>query len=388
MKTIQLIRSPKFDNLLTPLGLLLVYRSTLYFLTLMAMSMMPNRARVVERNINAFPQNWFIDIFFRWDSGWYDRVVTQGYQISGHQNSTAFFPLYPYLVWAGEQISFNRYIWGLVISNISLLIGLCATYYLAKEIYSKTVAIRAVTLILVFPSSFFMSCYYSEGLYFFTTAVCVLAYYKRIFWLCGLFGFLAVLTRPTGITLFVALAGTEFILAVRHKKWPSLKTLWLILIPLALPCFMALLYYKTGDMWAFSKAQAGWGRSQTFPLITLYNEFMSINWYFPKSTDYGVDAMKTIDLISALGLIAGAIFMGIRRAPLAWTLYVALNVFMALSTGRVLSINRFAIVLFPIFIFLAERLQGKPRLENWLVYFWSMLLLFMQVRFATWYWAG
>src|SRR3989338_10037207 len=40
-----------------------------------------------------------LDLFYRWDSGWYISIVKQGYSyIVGRESSAAFFPLFPLVV--------------------------------------------------------------------------------------------------------------------------------------------------------------------------------------------------------------------------------------------------------------------------------------------------
>ena len=378
--------------ILETLKVFLTYRALLFAATFLMLSMMPDRVNIVEKNISAFPEYPFIDGFFRWDSGWYDRIVREGYQSVGAQNTTAFFPLYPLLVWLFGHAIGNQYIAGILVSNVAAVLGLVFVYRLTQEVSWGTnqsgVAKRATILILVYPASFFLSVYYSEGLYLGLTAWSLWAYHRGALWQCGWAGFLSTLTRPTGVMLFGALALAEAWRWTFERKKPGAATLWLLAIPLGLVPFMVWLWWETGDMWAFSRAQAGWGRQTTFPLFTLWNEFRSINWGFPKSLDYGVDAMKLLDLGSAVVLLVSGLLMLRTRLPKEFGLYVVLSVLMALSTGRVLSMLRFGSVLFPVFIYWSQKLEGHAGRERLVVYMSSMLLLFLQLRFMTWHWAG
>jgi hypothetical protein len=241
---------------------------------------------------------------------------------------------------------------------------------------------------LVFPSSFFLSAYYTEGLYLALTAACLYAYQLRRMPLVGATGFLAVLTRPTGMTLLLALVTAELWVFVRSKKLPSADVAWLGLIPLGLVVFMFHLQVETGDMWAFAKAQGGWGRSTTFPLLTLWREVTSIDWSFPMSLAYGVDTMKLLDITAVLAMLVAGIQLLRSLDSKELGSYLVFNCMVILVSGRVLSSMRFSIVLFPLFFWVSRWLHGRPRAELVAISASSMLLLFFNLRFMRWYWAG
>ena len=93
----------------------------------------------------AFSSFRFLDVWGRWDSGWYLKIAQQGYLFSnvGEQqgNSFAFFPLYPSLIKLFSLIVpqqfLNQEIWlliAVVLSNLFFLFGLVIFYFLVKNI--------------------------------------------------------------------------------------------------------------------------------------------------------------------------------------------------------------------------------------------------------------
>ena len=115
-----------------------------------------------------------LDIFTRWDSKWYFSILKTGYQASANLRTTysnlAFFPLYPYLVksvgWLGIPLPDSFYIFiGLLLSNLCFLASAALLYRLIISSlgFDEDTAHRALTLLIVFPVSFFFSAFYPES---------------------------------------------------------------------------------------------------------------------------------------------------------------------------------------------------------------------------------
>ena len=82
----------------------------------------------------------------------------------------------------------------------------------------------------LFPTSFFFSAIYTESLFLLGTVLAFWAAYQDKWWVAGIGGAIAVLTRNLGITLLLPLAW----IAVEkhgHKAWKNLFPL--LLIPMA-----------------------------------------------------------------------------------------------------------------------------------------------------------
>jgi hypothetical protein len=78
---------------------------------------------------------------------------------------------------------------------------------------------------------------------------------------------------------------------------------------------------------------------------------------------------------------------GVNRLPRSFTAYMALSILMPLSTSSLMSMPRFALVLFPMFIVMA--LWGnRPWINNAIVAFSLPLLGLFTVLFANWYWVS
>ena len=371
---------------LTILLLFFIWRGTLFLLDFLSMSLTYERTNNSNKDYQAFPQKerYFLDGWFRWDSGWYKRIAERGYYIEGSQSDVAFFPAFPYLARYLGYIVGSHFLAGFIISNFSTLFALFFMYLIALSMTDVERAQRSIILLLLFPASFFLSAYYTEGLFLFAITGSTYFFLKRNFLISSLFGMLAMLTRSTGIILFISFA---FYLAYRiYKKQEKFKLemLSLLLIPAGLIIFMIMLWYQVSDPFAFSKYQAGWGRHFVFPLFTPFIELYRVNWSFPRDE---VNMQRFIEAITSIIFFLIAIIMFIKRYhPILWMI-VLFGILMPLSTGKVLSMMRFCTVLFPAFYYLADICEDR-RVERFVVFVFSFFLSLYNLRFMNWFWAG
>lgn len=125
-----------------------------------------------------FSDQRILDMWFRWDAGWYFTIINEGYKMVENvetMSNLAFFPVYPLLVRLfllpfPQKMVTNELIMGvaLVVSNLLLLGSLVLLYKLTWILFEKEiVANLAVWLLLVFPASFFLSSFYSEASFLF-----------------------------------------------------------------------------------------------------------------------------------------------------------------------------------------------------------------------------
>jgi len=128
--------------------------------------------------------------------------------------------------------------------------------------------------------------------------------------------------------------------------------LWLALVPAGLISFMAYLYQRTGDALAFIHAQEGWGRKPAGfwqPLI----DYVTHWWIVGEPWN-----LLTFNFIIAILLLVCAIVLFVRR-EYAFGAYTLLSILLPLSTGSLQSIGRYAVVVFPLFFWLAIAARTK-----------------------------
>jgi len=328
---------------------------------------------------------WFWNGWARWDAGWYRDVVRKGYYVvPGYGESTvAFFPLYAYATKVLFFLTRNLLAAGLIVSNLSLVFSLFFVMRIGRRTFDEETVQRALVYLLVFPTSFFFSAFYSEGLFLLTTTAAF--YYfldERYFW-CGIWGMLACLTRSSGVALFLAMAaGTLWNRRARLKPIRP-GALWLLLIPCGLLIFMLILKVTVGDPLAFSKVQASWGRHFRFPLVTLWDEARRLDFSIPRNAK-NIEILEG-QLVSVLFLILPLFLIG--NVDVSLVFYSVLLVLIPLSTGRVLSIPRFAAPIFPAFFAFAHLVRSR-RSEQLFITTSALLLGFYTMQYFNQYWAN
>ena len=329
--------------------------------------------------------NPLLAVWGRWDAVHYLDIASRGY----YGTDMAFFPLYPALInFVGRFIG-NDLIAGLLISNIALFFGLLFFYKLAEHQFNRQVAHRAIFYMSIFPTSFFFSAVYTESL-FFALTVASFYYIREHKWLtAGLIGALAALTRSEGVLLVVPF-GIELVAAARTTPLKRFFAparmqrvlVGLVAIPLGLGLYMAWLWVLQGDPLYFSHVQANWNRHLALPWVAAINAYKIVT----HSHSVLETANESIEIVFTLLLIAVTI-AGAFRLRLSYTVYAALSILIPISTASLMSMQRFALVVFPMFLVLA--LWGSRSWVNSAIVAFSLPLLgLFTVLFADWYWVA
>jgi len=330
--------------------------------------------------------NPLLAVWGRWDAEHYLGIAQQGY--SGFE--PAFFPLYPLLIRIVTTLTGSHLIAGLIVSNTAGFFALLYLYKLVAHEYNRQVAQRAVFYVSIFPTAIFFSAVYSESLFLFLTVGSFYYVRERAWIKAGLFGFFAALTRSEGVLLAVPFL-IEWLVAFREggrefaRYWfdDIVKPLvGMALVPLGLGVYMAYLWVLTGDPLRFSHVQTHWDRHAAAPWVSVWNTVEKIAHAHAPQTI----ANQSLELFFT-ALMLFVLVAGVRRVRLSYSVYMLLSILVPMSTGSLMSMQRFALVLFPMFALLA--LWGsRPAVNNAYVSFSLPLLGLFTVLFAAWYWVA
>lgn len=329
-------------------------------------------------------------VWGRWDAVHYLDIAIAGY----HGTDMAFFPLYPLLIAGLGSLIGNHLVAGLIISNAALFFGLLFLYKLVEHEFDRGVARRAIFYISIFPTAVFFSAVYTESLFFMLTVASFYYMRERRWWLAGGIGLFAALTRVEGILLVVPFAiewATANWALLRDPFDPArsrelgkavLNLVPVLLICLGLGLYMAWLWVLRGDPLYFSHVQINWNRHLAAPWTAVWNSWQKIAHAASGQTI----ANQAIEL-TFTALMVGVLAGGWRKLKPSYIAYMALSILVPMSTSSLMSMQRFALVLFPMFAILA--LWGKrPSVNNAIVAFFLPLLGLFTVLFADWYWVG
>lgn len=325
--------------------------------------------------INSKPsqQSWdIVNLHARWDSGGYLSIAQNGYT-QAQPNLAAFFPIYPLLIKiAGTILGGNFILGGWLISIIFLFLSGLVLYKIIQEFHPKANPLLGVLMLLVFPSAFFLNAVYTESVFLFFTLATFYYLHKKKFLIAALFGLAASLTKIIGIALIVPFIIELFI----HYKYFKerlkgiLQSLIILLGPISFFIFH-LFYY--GRFNHFFKVQAAWGRQFSFNKGHFTFETP------PEITNFILEILLVI-----LCLIAA--FVVINKIQKSYGFYMLALLLIPISTGTLFGINRYIVVIFPLFIFGAYIKKEIPR-SLWLMTSTLLFSLYI-VLFVNGYWAG
>ena len=312
----------------------------------------------------------FLGIWNHWDATSYLKIAQSGYTAAGEDRFLiVFFPFYPFLTALTQFIVRDYLLSAFIVSGIaSVVLGL-AFRDLVRLDFSEKTAQFAVLFLFIFPTSYFLHIPYTESLFLALTIGCFLAARKRIWLVAGVLGALACLTRINGLILIPAIA-FEIWEEYRETRKFNLKWLFFALIPTGFGAYLALNYFVTGNPAMFMIHQREhWYRYFRVPWEGIWDAYKRI--YNPKPMDaqmYGIQEL----LYVIIGL--SATIIGWRHLRNSYRVWMAANWLLFVSTSFVLSVPRYTVSLFPLFI-----LMALAALRSWwikvLFIVWSILFL-------------
>ncbi len=318
-------------------------------------------------------------LFFRWDSGWYIGIMKYGYSFApGRESSVAFFPLYPMLVKIFSFNLFNPVIIGYLISNIALFL---AVLYLYKLVYLETkehkTSFKSVFYLLIFPTSFFFSIFYTEGLFLFLAISCFYYARKKQWLTASILGLFLSMTRVIGVLIFIPMLVEYFDINFKSWKMDIKKIrgdiLYLLLVPLGLLFYMFFLYIKFGKPFAFLDAQLAWGRYFVIPFAPLIMEFNYRLFHTVIFKGFAIFALLMI------------LYLFFSKVRFSYGIYALSILAVCLSTSSLDSTPRLVSVIFP--IYLAMALASKKKYLEYIFIIFSIIFLALFLTlFVNGYW--
>lgn len=144
----------------------------------------------------------FLGGFLRWDAQYFLHIYRYGYT---YENTLAFFPLYPNVLWLLTVIIPGNpntlfVVVAVIFNNIVFVFTAMVLFHLTLCIYKNTeMAYNAAVLFCFNPASIFFSAPYSESLFAFTTFYGMYHIAHENIWKSTLFFCFSVLNRSNGL---------------------------------------------------------------------------------------------------------------------------------------------------------------------------------------------
>ena len=350
---------------------------------------------------NPAPGTWnaspsWCHYLLRYDSGWYLRIVREGYSYDAAfvgQQPVIFPPLYPL---SSRFISFILNIHEndavLLVSNLAVLAGIPLLYKLAKDEYGHDVAIYMVALLSFFPTALFFSAGYSESLALLLTLAFFLMLKRKLFLVASIFAGLALATRLTAIVLLLPLVWE--IWRAHAQDWKRLLVTAvpsMILASSGLLAYMIYLGVKFHEPMAFARALGAWqgGTSvrENMPAALMLKPLAALKgiWQvgpFPNQVD------PWFFLIFLFLVIV--FWKGLRTSHALYALAALLFPYLTRTGGPAgfESYARYIVLAFPIFVIIGQLAARRLWIGLSVLGFFAAMLFMYTAMFSQWYWVG
>lgn len=345
-----------------------------------------------------------------WDARTYYLIATKGYY---EFSKAAFFPLYPYLErFLSEFLHIDALLAGMCISNLAFLATLVVLYRFVETEFDSDTARRTAFYLSIYPTALFFFAAYSESLFLLFLLSSFYAMRRGAWWLAGVFGGLATLTRSIGLALLLI-----FLWEYVRQLYPLLRQAWsekrwllvlsklsnllaALLIPLGFGIFVFYLNKRFHDPLAFEHAQVWWHSGPTFPWVAIGQTLKSLLTVAPFTfaIPHEIIDLTSVFLFAVLLLLC---FVGAERFSVSqWSLlffgilaWVYPLFFPGIPTYGIAShpydalpsLERYVLEIFPAFILLA-RLGRYPQVHRYYLLTAMALLTFFTLQFLTGHW--
>lgn len=344
----------------------------------------------------------------RWDSVHYLAIAQHGYRTPPNN---PFFPLYPLMIRGLALITSSYVIGGVLVSACAFAAALVLLFHLVRDELGRRVADATVLLVAFSPLSVFFTAVYTESLFLALSLGCFLLARRGRFGLAGVTAAAAALTHVEGVLLIVPLAllywqdrPTSARLIVRTARARSVAVGALpLLLPLpALAGFLLYLHSRGFGWLAPFSDERSYGHHFTGPVLGvvqgagagvsgLTQILSGIVTGAPGGLASRQQAFLNFVALVVLAICIATLVVTWRRLPKAYAVYAALCLLACVSSpvaGRPLtSLDRYVLVIFPLWIAAAAWLDERALLRPVLVGC-AVLMLVFSFEFARWTFLG
>jgi Mannosyltransferase (PIG-V) len=334
-----------------------------------------------------------------WDGGWYLRIAEEGY--GGQKASAAFWPLYPLLLNLGNTLTGAPVAAiGIVLSNAAFLALLIVLFKLVWADYGQVIATRTVWLIALGPLAFFFSAVYTESLFLLLIVGAIALGRSERWTAAALVGAMATVTRNSGILVILPLS----VMLVQQRGWDP-RAWWTRGLQVAAAACMPLAFVLHLDrLWGDSlltiHVQSQWARVRSTPWDTVLTAYHRTHHQYATGRhscdlEANAGAFRTCAHALEIGLnsfsddlsfafVAGvlvllpyALWRLLPRDSLYLVAGLAFPLFNQATYDPLLSMARYVIVLYPVYVALAFLLRWRAMFVLTLIVSTAMLCGFL-----------
>jgi hypothetical protein len=300
--------------------------------------------------LDAFQEN-----FDRWDYAHFENIARHWYPTSPPAEGEAdmrlqivFLPGYPILMWLVEHITFSHLVAGMLISAVAAVFaGLFIQVLIRNDGGDEAEAQRGLLYMSLFPTAYFLALPYTEALFLALVLGSFVAARTGHWGWSGLLGGYACFTRLNGFALIPALAVQAWL---SHKREAPRRAYWLLLVPSGFLAYLAINWDLWGDPLHFQAVQEQhWSHEEIWPWQFLKETIETIRNSPPSSLRASIYELRLASVL----LVAALLVIGAPKLPLSYQVYGWASLIMLMSVTWQISMPRYILGIFPIFLTLA-----------------------------------
>jgi Gpi18-like mannosyltransferase len=279
----------------------------------------------------------------------------------------AFYPLFPLLMRGLMTLGIEVEVAGVLINSLAFLGALVLVYFWVEEQYDTDAAKWTTSVLAWCPLSLFCTVIYTEGLFLLLTTAALRAFEKGDYIWAAFWGAWTTATRGPGVALIPA-----FLWVAWREKRPPLAYVAGFASAIGFFSFSLYCAIRFGDALAFVHVQKGW---------------LQPGWFDILSQALKGERANISRIVTILG---SGYLLWLFRKKLSMVLltYGFFSLALLVSSGALLSINRFAYAIVPVSISMGLLAAAKPRWGYGLMGLFGVFLLHFSVKFARWHWVA
>lgn len=297
-----------------------------------------------------------------------------------YQYNQAYFPLYPLSIrYFTPFLGGNHLIAGILISNISFFLGLLLLRSFLMTLFDNKQVFWTILFLLLFPTSFFFSVIYTEGLFFLLLCAVLYSHLKRKFFITMFSSYCISLTRVIGVFTvgyFWLYDLFSFHMTAKKKSIfgyvTAIKPVTLGNSFFALFGFASYAYYlqrTTGDPFFFFTSQPAFGANRSTEIILFPQvlfRYLKIFLFSDFSFQYMIAVLECASFLGGAGIMLWLYWKVVKDKDksekhvvlLSLTVFSLLILLVPTLTGTFSSIPRY--VLFSLSVFI-----GLSYIRSW-----------------------
>lgn len=319
----------------------------------------------------------WVEIWNRWDAINYQKIAEFGYAAAGdNQPLLVFYPLFPWTVRLFTLVTRDYVLSAFIVSTLASLVVAIVLLRLVELDHSRAVAERAVWFLFIFPTSYFLHIGYTESLFLMLALSCVYSARKQRWLWAAVFGALTCLTRANGLVLGPVLVMEAAYQYSKTRRW-QMEWLYIPLVALGFGGYLLLNKHVTGDAFAFTHLmEQFFAKSLSSPITGIKNALGSLTRAPSEAEMIGMQEVVFI----TLGLVC-TVVSWFKLRPM-YSVWMTGNWLMFVSVSFVLSVPRYTLTMFPIYILFS--MLAARRVWLAVITLWSILYLSFFASMFTW----